>query len=282
MKKYIFMIAIMNIATSNAATCTVSDVSWDYTVLDNNGGTMGSGKEQWKWEAGTKELKPNVSGTGGYIFAGENRGTFVLGGINGVEIDSVVDFMNRTITMTGFRQGSVEGRWGGFNGTSNSWSTGAYFLFKMNGENIINNLDECGGWVDGIMMTTTLTKMYRGTSLSMSYNSTFKFKTAHITEKINIELRPTTIELQCEVGSDCNTSSNIMINNPTSWSGKVFITYPTVEGVNYEYYGNWVEQAVDVHKIEANTSPTFMKSIRLYDKKPGVKIYSIPIQVEIM
>ncbi|EGX8244430.1 hypothetical protein JS781_004472 [Salmonella enterica subsp. enterica serovar Reading] len=131
-------------------------------------------------------------------------------------------------------------------------------------------------------MTTEVTQSASDRNVVITYNSTFRFKTVPIMEKINIGLSPSVINLKCTIGQDCITHSNLIITNPTTWRGKMYVTYPTVEGVNYNHSGNWVGQVVEVHSIEANTSPTFVQSIKLSGKKPGTNIFSIPIQVELV
>lgn len=276
------MMAIMYVATSNATTCSVSHVRWEYKVTNRTDGSeLGSGNKQWEWSSGRVSLVPNVL-AGGKTFLVQNRGEILNNSMPSFSVYPLL-YLDSITKIDGYYPGRQSGLWGWYQSPVFEWSTGINFDFIMSdGDPTIANEGDCGGWVTGLIMTTDVTQSTSYRNVVITYNSTFRFKTVPIMEKINIGLSPTVINLKCTIDQDCITHSNLIITNPTTWKGKMYVTYPAVEGVNYDKSGNWVEQVEKFYIIAANTSPTFAQSIKLSGKKPGTNVFSIPILVELV
>ncbi|MCZ8781128.1 hypothetical protein OM280_18260 [Escherichia albertii] len=261
----------------------MSLVEWTYKLTKGNSHeVLSEGTKKWAWSKGSKTL--NFEYPYQWSWSVHYSNTFGT-----VLEDSLPQFRVNSYMYPGrkdvgnYKPGCSTGSWGGFWGNGTTWSKMELNFEMMEDEPVVNVLEDCGEWISGIKMTTiTTTSTGNQPRRHLTYNSVFRFKTATPKPKINIEVNPSIINMVCTISKDCITKSNLIITNPSSWSGKVYVTYPTVEGVNYNYYGNWVSKIVEVHAIEANTSPTFTQTIKLSGKKPGFNIFSIPIQVELV
>ncbi|ELD0539750.1 hypothetical protein QUR00_004345 [Escherichia coli] len=282
MKKYILIMAIIYTPQSNSTTCDVSGIKWKYNIQNSSTGAMrGEGEKTLGWSNSTFNLEPDTV-IFGETFAATNTGSLVLTKLPSFSVYPVLLRDYGYVPLKGYSPGVTSGKWGTYQGPS-SLSRGIRLSLTLSDDNPqIEIPGNCGDWVTGLTMKTEIYLKESGYTSRYTYNSIFDFQTVSRTKNININLSPDVINMTCTISQDCITKSTLNINNPSNWSGKMYVTYPAIEGVQYKQYNNWVEQVVDFHLIGANISSSFTQSIKLSGKKPGTKVFSIPIQVELV
>lgn len=241
----------------------------------------GEGEKTLGWSNSTFNLEPDTV-IFGETFAATNTGSLVLTKLPSFSVYPVLLRDYGYVPLKGYSPGVTSGKWGTYQGPS-SLSRGIRLSLTLSDDNPqIEIPGNCGDWVTGLTMKTEIYLKESGYTSRYTYNSIFDFQTVSRTKNININLSPDVINMTCTISQDCITKSTLNINNPSNWSGKMYVTYPAIEGVQYKQYNNWVEQVVDFHLIGANISSSFTQSIKLSGKKPGTKVFSIPIQVELV